>query len=293
MAIVETIAATDTTRRKIRVKNPANLELIGEIQVASREEVNAAMARARTVQKQWAERPLKERAKLLTRALDVVLARQDELIDIIRRETGRSATETLMMEILSVCDMLNHHAKTATKQLADRDVPVGALYKTKKLRITYRPLGVVAVITPWNGPFVMGMNPTAQALVAGNAVILKPSEVTPFAGALAAEIFRAAGAPDGLVQVVAGDGEVGRHLLEARPDKVSFTGSTATGRKVGEYCGRELIPVSLELGGKDPMIVCADADVERAAGRRVWRDVQHRPVLLVARALLCRRGRGR
>ncbi len=270
MAIVETIAATETTRRKIRVKNPANLELIGEIQVASREEVNAAMARARAAQKVWAERPLKERAKLLRRALDVVMARQDELIDIIRRETGRSTTETLMMEILSVCDMLNHHAKTAMKQLADRDVSVGALYKTKKLRITYRPLGVVAVITPWNGPFVMGMNPTAQALVAGNAVILKPSEVTPFAGALAAEIFRAAGAPDGLVQVVAGDGEVGRYLLEARPDKVSFTGSTATGRKVGEYCGRELIPVSLELGGKDPMIVCADADVERAAGGAVF-----------------------
>jgi len=270
MAIVESIAATEKTRRTLRVRNPANLELIGEVPVCTREEVNAAMARARVAQKLWAEKPVKERAKYLMRALDVIMARQDELIDIIRRETGRSAVETLMMEILSVCDMLNHHAKTAVKELSDREVAVGALYKMKKLRLSYRPLGVLAVITPWNGPFVMAMNPTAQALVAGNAVILKPSEVTPFAGALAAEIFHAAGVPKDLVQVVSGDGEVGRYLLEARPNKVSFTGSTATGRKVGEFCGRELIPVSLELGGKDPMIVCADADVERAAGGAVF-----------------------
>src|SRR5690606_15379557 len=108
-------------------------------------------------------------------------------IDIIRRETGRSSVETLMMEVLAVCDALNHHANTAEAQLKDRELPVGALYKLKKLRISYRPLGVVAVITPWNAPFVMGMNPTAQALVAGNAVIVKPSEVTPFAGAFVQE----------------------------------------------------------------------------------------------------------
>jgi acyl-CoA reductase-like NAD-dependent aldehyde dehydrogenase len=270
MAIVETVAATGKERRKIIVKNPANLEVIGEVKVSTRDEVQAAMARAREAQKAWAEKPIKERAKFLRRAIDVVMARQDELIDIIRRETGRSAVETLMMEILAVCDALNHHAKTAVDQLKDRDMPVGALYKLKKLRLTYKPLGVVGVITPWNGPFVMGMNPTAQALVAGNAVILKPSEVTPFAGALVEEVFRAAGLPAGLVQVLWGDGEVGRFLLEARPDKVSFTGSTATGRKVGEHCGRELIPCTLELGGKDPMIVCADADLERAAGGAVF-----------------------
>jgi succinate-semialdehyde dehydrogenase/glutarate-semialdehyde dehydrogenase len=270
MAIVETVAATGKERRKIIVKNPANLEVIGEVKVSTREEVLSAMERAREAQKAWGAKPIKERAKVLRRAIDVVVTRQDEIIDIIRRETGRSAVETLMMEILAVCDALNHHANSAEAQLKDRDVGVGALYKMKKLRITYRPLGVVAVITPWNGPFVMGMNPTAQALVAGNAVILKPSEVTPFAGALVEEIFRAAGLPPNLVQILWGDGEVGRFLLEARPDKVSFTGSTATGRKVGEFCGRELIPVSLELGGKDPMIVCADADLERAAGGAVF-----------------------
>ncbi len=270
MANVETIAATEKTRRSIRVRNPANLELIGDVPVSSREEVNAAMLSARAAQKVWAEQPLKQRAKVLMRAMEVVLARKDELVDIIGRETGRSGVETLMIEILSTCDMLNHYGKTAHKQLGERRVSTGALYKLKKLRIIYRPLGVVAVITPWNAPFVMGMSPTAQALVAGNAVLLKPSEVTPFAGGLAAEIFHSVGVPKDLVQVISGDGEAGRYLLEARPDKVSFTGSTATGRKVGEFCGRELIPVSLELGGKDPMIVCADADLERAAGGAVF-----------------------
>lgn len=270
MAVVEKIAAEGKARRKIRVRNPANLELIGDVEVATAEDVKAAMERARVAQKEWAKVSIKDRVKVLKRALDVMVARQDEFIDIIRRETGRSKTETLMMEILSVCDALNHYAKTADKQLKDRNVSVGMLYKAKKLRIAYRPLGVIGIITPWNGPFVMGMNPAAGALVAGNAVILKPSEVTPYCGGLAQEVFRAAGLPEDLFQVLRGDGETGQALLEARPDKVSFTGSTATGRKVGEFCGRELIPCSLELGGKDPMIVLEDADIERAAGGAVF-----------------------
>ncbi len=135
----------------------------------------------------------------------------------------------------------------------------------KKLQVVYRPLGVVGIITPWNGPFILGVNPTAQALVAGNAVLLKPSEVTPRSGALVAEIFREAGLPDGVLQVLTGDGETGAALCEAGVDKVCFTGSVATGRRVAVACAERLIPCTLELGGKDPMIVCADADVESAA----------------------------
>ena len=129
---------------------------------------------------------------------------------------------------------------------------------------------VVGIITPWNGPFVMGMNPTCQALLAGNAVVLKPSEVTPFAGRLVKSVLEDAGLPPDLIQVVDGDGETGAALVEAGVDKISFTGSTRTGRKVGEICGRNLVQCSLELGGKDPMIVCADADIERAAGGAVF-----------------------
>ena len=135
----------------------------------------------------------------------------------------------------------------------------------KKMTIHQVPLGVVGVITPWNGPFILAVNPVAQALVAGNTVLLKPSEVAPFSAQLLAEFFEQAGLPEAVVQVLTGDGETGAALCEADVDKITFTGSATTGRKVAEVCGRRLVPCTLELGGKDPMIVCEDADIESAA----------------------------
>jgi succinate-semialdehyde dehydrogenase/glutarate-semialdehyde dehydrogenase len=131
-------------------------------------------------------------------------------------------------------------------------------------------MGVVGIITPWNFPFLLSLNPTVQALMAGNAVVLKPSEVTPLSGRLVEDLFVAAGLPEGVLSVMIGDGETGAALLEAGVDKISFTGSVATGRRVAEICGRNLVPCTLELGGKDPMIVCADADLERAARGAVF-----------------------
>jgi succinate-semialdehyde dehydrogenase/glutarate-semialdehyde dehydrogenase len=144
------------------------------------------------------------------------------------------------------------------------------LLKTKKLKLSYRPLGVVGIITPWNFPFILSLNPTAQALVAGNAVLLKPSEITPFSGRLVEQLFQEAGLPEGVFQLLQGDGETGGALVEADVDKISFTGSVRTGRRIAEACGRRLIPCTLELGGKDPMIVCADADLVRAARGAVY-----------------------
>jgi succinate-semialdehyde dehydrogenase/glutarate-semialdehyde dehydrogenase len=191
------------------------------------------------------------------------------MLDVLVRETGRSRVETIMMEILAACDSLSYHAKHAERILADEERPLHLL-RNKRLVVTYRPLGVVGIITPWNGPFVLALNPCVQALLAGNAVVVKPSEVTPFSGRLVAELFREAGLPEGVLAVVEGDGETGAALVEAGVDKISFTGSVRTGRKVGEACGRNLVPCTLELGGKDPMIVCADADLERAAGGAVF-----------------------
>src|ERR1019366_187659 len=125
-------------------------------------------------------------------------------------------------------------------------------------------------ITPWNGPFILSLNPSVQALMAGNTVVLKPSEVTPFSGRLVGELFTEAGLPRDVLTIVEGDGETGAALVDAGVNKISFTGSVRTGRKVGEACGRNLIPCTLELGGKDPMIVCADADLERAVGGAVF-----------------------
>ena len=135
----------------------------------------------------------------------------------------------------------------------------------KQLRILYKPLGVVGLITPWNGPFVLVMNQAVQAILAGNTVVAKGSEVTPFSAKLAETILNDAGLPEGVLQVLLGDGETGAAIVRGGVDKVSFTGSVATGRKVAEACASQLIPCTLELGGNDAMIVCADTDLDRAA----------------------------
>jgi succinate-semialdehyde dehydrogenase/glutarate-semialdehyde dehydrogenase len=205
----------------------------------------------------------------MEKALKILLARQEQFIDVIVRETGRSRMETIMMEIFPACDSLAYYSRKAKKILADRKVPLHLL-RNKKMVLTYRPLGVIGIITPWNGPFILSLNPTVQALMAGNTVVVKPSEVTPFSGRLVAELFREAGLPEDVVTIVLGDGETGGALVDAGVDKISFTGSVRTGRKIGEACGRSLTPCTLELGGKDPMIVCADADVARAAKGAVF-----------------------
>ncbi|MGH0035201.1 MAG: aldehyde dehydrogenase family protein [Myxococcota bacterium] len=272
MAGIEEItrdSAGDGRRRRLRVRATTDGALLGEIDVAAESDVRAAVEAARKAQPAWAELGCEGRRRYLERAVRVILERQDEFVDTIVRDTGKPRVDVLGAELLASCDALQYYAKRARRILADRVLPVH-LMKTKKLRVHYRPLGVVGIITPWNFPFLLSMNPTAQALMAGNAVVLKPSEATPFAGALLAEVFHDAGLPEGVFNLVQGDGETGRALVESSVDKIAFTGSVATGRKVAEACGRLLKPCTLELGGKDPMIVCDDADLDRAAAGAVY-----------------------
>jgi acyl-CoA reductase-like NAD-dependent aldehyde dehydrogenase len=269
MAIVESVQNGSNGPRRIKLSSPATEAPIGEITVTTADEVRAAVRRARAAQPGWEATGFDGRRRYMEKALKALLRRQDEFIDVIVRETGRSRMETIMMEIFPACDSLAYYPKKAKKVLADQKVPLHLL-KNKKMVLSYRPLGVIGIITPWNGPFILSLNPTVQALMAGNTVVLKPSEVTPFSGKLVAELFRDAGLPEDVVIVVEGDGETGAALVDAGVDKISFTGSVRTGRKIGEACGRSLTPCTLELGGKDPMIVCADADVVRAAGGAVF-----------------------
>jgi acyl-CoA reductase-like NAD-dependent aldehyde dehydrogenase len=266
MAVVEPVETPPGAPRRLRIKSPVDFETLGEIEVTTEEGVKAALERARKVQPAWAELDVSERARILLRALDVVVRRQDELIDVVLSETGKTRSEAIQMEIFASCDALAYYAKRAEKLLAPEKRKLHGLMRfMKKLKVHYRPLGVVGVISPWNAPLIMPLNPTSQALVAGNAVLLKPSEVTPFSGLQVAEIFEEAGLPEGLLQVLSGDGETGAALTQCGVDKIAFTGSVATGRKVGVACAEQLIPCTLELGGKDPMIVCEDADIESAA----------------------------
>ncbi|MEE4659432.1 MAG: aldehyde dehydrogenase family protein [Halieaceae bacterium] len=264
MSIYETLPSSDS-RRHLQLISPVTLEPTGELVCANEQDVAAAIAAARAAQPAWAATSFRERSEIMHEACRLVVQQADRIMDVVVAETGKARTDALSMEVFSVADSLCYYAKHAEKLLRPRTRKVhGVMGFAKKLHISYKPLGVVGLITPWNGPFVLLMNQACQAIMAGNCVVAKGSEVTPYSAKLAEDIFREAGLPEGVLQVLLGDGETGAAIVEGGVDKVSFTGSVAPGRKVAESCARQLIPVTLELGGNDAMIVCADADLERA-----------------------------
>jgi succinate-semialdehyde dehydrogenase/glutarate-semialdehyde dehydrogenase len=226
-------------------------------------EVEAAVARARTAQAGWAERSAKERARVMREVARVLGARGDEVAECIREETGKPPAEALAEVLVSV-DLIRYYAREAPRHLRTRRAGTGWM-ATKAGWVAREPLGVVGAITPWNYPFVLVMDCVTPALFAGNGVVVKPSEVTPRSALLVPGLVEASGVPRGLVQIVPGDGSTGEALVRSGVDRVAFTGSTATGRKVMEAAAATLTPVTLELGGKDAAIVLEDADLERAA----------------------------
>ena len=201
----------------------------------------------------------------------VLYARRFDLAASVTRETGKPHVEALFSDVLISLETAKYYARYAPKLLADQRVAHHNLaVKAKSGRLRFEPCGVIGVIAPWNYPLAIPLSQLIPAIVAGNSVILKPSELTPSCGQLIAECFAAAGFPPDVLQVVQGAGEVASALIDARPDKIVFTGSVATGRRVAEACARHLIPSVLELGGKDAMIVLADADLAAASSAAVW-----------------------
>ena len=271
MAIVEYLQTVGGAPRKIALTNPASLEPLCEFECQSKKQVDAVVATARKAQKQWGATPLKERIQMMLKLRDLILEKQDEIVASIMRETGKPAQDALMMEVFSACSFISYWCKQAPKTLKDEKMRApGIMGFEKKVHLIYKPLGVVAVIAPWNGPFLLVANPCVQAMLAGNAVVAKGSEVTPQSSKLFAALCLEVGIPEGVCNVVIGDGLTGSALTTADINKVSFTGSVATGKKVAAACAEKLIPCSLELGGKDAFIVCADADLDKAAHGAVW-----------------------
>lgn len=249
----------------IESRNPATGALLGTVPVAGPDDVRRTLAAARRAQEAWALLPVAERSTRLLRFRDAIVARGDELVDLISAENGKARFESLLFEVFPVAEVATWLGKNAAAILEPERVQLG-LVKYRTAYVQYVPRGVVAVISPWNFPFVLSLGDTLFALAAGNAVVLKPSEVTPLVLAKAKEIWDAtAGLPRDLFQVVQGYGQTGAALIEARPDMVVFTGGVSTGKRVAAMCGERLIPCTLELGGKAPLIACEDADVERTA----------------------------
>lgn len=254
----------------IQVRNPATTEKITELAIASPAEVAEAVGRAREVQSIWRTRSFAERGALFYRFRDLLIDEQERLADVLCSESGKPRAEVYGNELFYLCDAIGFWAKNAAKFLRTEKVrPHLWMLKTKKVISTYHPLGVVGIISPWNFPLVLSVGDAIPALMAGNAVVIKPSELTPLTALFAVELAAKAGFPENLFQVVIGAAATGAALID-QVDMIAFTGSVEVGKEVMRRAADRLIPVSLELGGKDPMIVLRDADLERAANACVW-----------------------
>jgi succinate-semialdehyde dehydrogenase/glutarate-semialdehyde dehydrogenase len=267
-------AATDaqtppTAAGEIVSINPATLEELGRARVFSEPEVCAALAKARLAQAPWAALTFKERARFILKARDLLVERQDEVCRQISSEAGKPEIEALTSEVFPVANLMDYFARHSRRMLRPEQFSL-SVFRNKKSRIQYAPFGVVGIISPWNYPFTIPMGHVVMALMAGNAVLLKPSEYTSLTGMEIGRLFHDAGLPEGLVQILTGDARTGAALADASIDKLFFTGSGATGRKLAESAARRFLPVVLELGGKDAMIVCSDASLERTVNGALW-----------------------
>ncbi len=258
-------AATEAvTRESIESFSPFTGELLGEVPVLDAAEVQAIVDRARTAQRSWAALSFEARGARLRVFRDAMVDRADEIADLLAREAGKPRHEALLHEVMVVADLITYFSKAAPKILAPRARPLH-LFKHRKSIVRYMPRGVVGVIGPWNFPFQLPLRDAIAAVVAGNAVVIKPSEVTPLIMMKAKEIWDQCGMPPDLFGVVTGYGPTGAALIDSGIDYLAFTGSVGTGKRVASACGERLIPCVMELGGKAPLIACSDCDVERTA----------------------------
>jgi acyl-CoA reductase-like NAD-dependent aldehyde dehydrogenase len=251
--------------------NPATGVEVGRAKQIAPEEVAATVARSREVFHKWKGTSFSERRLLVMKAREVILAEMDEIAHLISAESGKPFGEAIAMEVAPVLDLMQYFARNAEKMLRPKRIGIG-LYALlgRSSKIVYHPLGVVGIIPAWNYPFSIPLGEAVMAMMAGNAVVIKPSELTPLVGLKIGEICEKAGFPENAVQIVTGDGRTGAALVEAAPDKIMFTGSVATGKKIAEAAAKNLTSVVLELGGKDPMIVFDDANLDLAAAAAVW-----------------------
>lgn len=256
---------------KITSLNPATGEILRELECADVAQVQAAVARARAAQGAWSQLGVKRRVGLLREFQARLHARKSEIATAITREAGKPLAEALVTEVLVVLDAARFLIDNAWHLLREEPLPHGSLAtKLKRGRLLREPHGVIGIISPWNYPFSIPATETLAALVAGNAVVLKPSELTPLVALELAELLHASGIPQDVFQVVIGEGPTGAALLNSAIDKLVFTGSVRTGKRIATAAAERLLPVVLELGGKDPMLVLKDADIDVASSAAVW-----------------------
>ncbi|HKW75472.1 MAG TPA: aldehyde dehydrogenase family protein [Terriglobales bacterium] len=256
---------------QITVRNPASQEIVGSVPESSQEEIKAAVERARAAQTRWAAASISTRLTVLRRFRQLLVEQKHKIAAVITAESGKPLAEALSTEILVVLDAVRFLLNNAPSFLRSQPVPHANLaMKLKRGLLIRQPYGVIGIISPWNYPFSLPSVQALTGLITGNAVVLKPSELTPFSSLELKRLLDEAGLDRDLLHIVTGEGAVGGALVASGIDKLVFTGSVATGRKVAQVAAARLLPVVLELGGKDPMIVLDDADVDVASSAAVW-----------------------
>jgi acyl-CoA reductase-like NAD-dependent aldehyde dehydrogenase len=259
------------TAQRLAVHDPATGELLRELECAGAKEVRAAVERARAAQAAWEQLGIRRRVEILKKFQRLLYDKKEAVAELISREAGKPVTEALLTEVLVVLDAAKFLIENAYALLREEPVPHGNLImKSKRAWLRREPYGVIGIISPWNYPFSTPGAEVLEALVAGNTVVLKPSEFTPLCALELRELLLASGVPPDVLQVVIGEGPTGAALCESAANKLIFTGSVATGKRVAQAAAQRLIPVVLELGGKDPMIVLDDADVDVVSSGAVW-----------------------
>ncbi|MBA2631228.1 MAG: aldehyde dehydrogenase family protein [Thermoleophilaceae bacterium] len=250
--------------------SPLDGKRLGAVPTVTPAEVQSVVDDVAGVQPFWAQLPLADRARYMRRAGQAVIDQLDDLTALLTREQGKPRNESYSMELVPTIDALRWLADAGPGILADEKVPMPLFLRNKRARFALEPLGVVGVIAPWNYPWSIPFGEVAVALMAGNGVVLKPASLTPLIGQRIQDVFERAGLPEGLVRTVHGGGAVGQALVESSAAKIFFTGSVEVGRRVGVACAERMKGSVLELGGKDPMIVCADANLPNAISGCLW-----------------------
>ncbi len=254
--------------------NPATGDEINRLPILDKNQVEELILKAKNYFPVWSSLSIQKRVSYLKRLRTEIVKDMENIIKTICEEAGKTEMDALI-EVFTVCEHLHYVIKKAPKFLKEEKRFTG-IFIHKKAYVSYHPKGVVGIISPWNYPFILTAGPLVQALAAGNTAVIKPSEVTPNTTLKLRELANRAGIPEDVFLVATGDGRTGSALVESlNTDMICFTGSTATGRKIAEICGRMLKPVILELGGKDPMVIFEDANLNRAAKAALWGGISN------------------
>jgi acyl-CoA reductase-like NAD-dependent aldehyde dehydrogenase len=256
---------------EIVMVNPATGEELGVKKTWSTQHILDAYEKAREKSLTFRKTTIEQRMEEIRKIKRYIVDHMESIVEGLSADLGKTKSEALLMEIFPVLDCIKYYERNAASILSDKKIKTPIALMGKKSYVFYEPLGTVLIIAPWNAPFTLSLVPIVSAVLAGNTVIYKPSEIATYSGMLMEKIFKESGFEPGVVTFVYGKGsEISDTLIEGKPDKIFFTGSTTTGKVILEKAAKYLIPAELELGGKDPMIVFEDANFERAVNAAIW-----------------------